>query len=473
MNEMNRGTKHKREATSPDIVNKLYFVDRSSEFTGELPVKMAAQVINSLPESLHSPENRSPGSETEFQFKPIDMDVLKKACGKKAPDFVPGLITAITSILRADMLEFRKEIKDVIAANNYWMSFAEEMTQGWQGMQIQMSKLTDRVTKLEEENNRLRQRDNQLESYSRRSNLIFDGVPETEGEDLNKWLNEFLNQKLRLAMNPKLERIHRLGRPRIPIEGRKTRPRPIIVRFSYFQDREKIWSAPKYMLRGSGIFINEDFPPEVQTIRRKLQPVAAECRRKGYVFTKVVGDKLKFQNSMYQINELNKMPKELRDGSRWSESQVTFFGELCKASNFNSAPFHHDGVFYENSEKMIFHKKALKFNDKDSAAKILNLKDPREIKRVGEAIECDIDEWNNCIEELILPGLIDKFRSNPSSLEWLKSTGNRRLVEAAGERERIWGCGLKLSAENIHITDYPGKNLQGRMLEKVRDALCS
>ena len=202
MNEMSRGIKHKREATSPDIVNKLYFVDRSSEITGELPFKMAAQVINSLPETLHSPENRSPGCDSDFQFKPIDMDMLKKTCGKKAPDFVPGLITAITSILRADMLEFRKEMKEVVAANQYWMSFAEEMTQGWQGMQLQMSKLTERVSRLEEENCRLKQRDNQIESYSRRSNLIFDGVPEADGEDLNEWLKEFLHKKLRLDVTP-------------------------------------------------------------------------------------------------------------------------------------------------------------------------------------------------------------------------------------------------------------------------------
>ena len=80
---MERGTKHKRDHTSPDIANKLFLVDNSSNLGGQLPYKMAASVIHSLPESLmpgNSPGNKS---ENEIEFKPIDLDLIKKHVGRK------------------------------------------------------------------------------------------------------------------------------------------------------------------------------------------------------------------------------------------------------------------------------------------------------------------------------------------------------------------------------------------------------
>ena len=126
MKDMERGIKHKRDSKSPEFANKLHRVD-SAGLVGQLPFKMATQVLNSLPESLlsTSPDSRS---DTEFEFKPIDIESIKKACGKKSPDFVPGLVTALSAVLRGDMLEVRKDIRDISSTNDYWMSFTQEMS---------------------------------------------------------------------------------------------------------------------------------------------------------------------------------------------------------------------------------------------------------------------------------------------------------------------------------------------------------
>ena len=83
MKDMERGVKHKRDHTSPEIANKLFLVDNSSGLGGQLPYKMAAQVIHSLPESLMAGNSPGNKSDTEIEFKPIDLDLIKKACGKK------------------------------------------------------------------------------------------------------------------------------------------------------------------------------------------------------------------------------------------------------------------------------------------------------------------------------------------------------------------------------------------------------
>ena len=44
--------------------------------------------------------------------------------------------------------------------------------------------------------------------------------------------------------------------------------------------------------------------------------------------------------------------------------------------------------------------------------------------------------------------LIDKFSVTDHLSEWLKSTEDRKLVEAAGLHDPVWGNGLKLSDVN-------------------------
>ena len=75
-----------------------------------------------------------------------------------------------------------------------------------------------------------------IDTYSRRENLIFSGVPEEENERPVRTLEITLNlveTKLKIshANQMKIQRCHRLGSPRKGV-------RDIIIRFAYFGDRE-------------------------------------------------------------------------------------------------------------------------------------------------------------------------------------------------------------------------------------------
>lgn len=317
---------------------------------------------------------------------------------------------------------------------------------------------------LKAENNSLKCKLDDQENYSRRNNLIIRGIPEGNWQNVEEIVRDFIGDMFRIFDIP-LERLHRLGK------YNPHRPRPIIVKFTFHKDREAIWDA-RMNLAHTKFFLDEDFSPMVQSVRRKLFPVLAEAKRNGYK-GHLVKDKLKLGNAMYGIDDLHKLPKQIRDGSRWTENNVFFFGELCPASNFHPAVFTHEGVRYENSEKMLFHKMAKKFNDDETAVKILGETDPRIIKNISKEIRnVDRGEWCNSIKELVTPGLVDKFDQNPQLLKWLESTGNRMLVEAAGPYDTIWGNGLRLSSKDLtKYSMWTGQNKQGEMLEEVKRVL--
>ena len=93
------------------------------------------------------------------------------------------------------------------------------------------------VSELAQENERKNER---LESQSRRENLKFYGLDEnrkeTREESENKVRN-YMAEGLNIDESDiKIERAHRLG-------GNKSGTRPIIVKFSFYKDKEKILRA--------------------------------------------------------------------------------------------------------------------------------------------------------------------------------------------------------------------------------------
>ena len=75
----------------------------------------------------------------------------------------------------------------------------------------------------------------------------------------------------------RFERIHRI--PTKPTSQRsQVRLRPIIVRFSHFQDKEFVKTFVKN-LKGTQIGVSDDFPKEIDEIYRKLYPVLKSAKQ--------------------------------------------------------------------------------------------------------------------------------------------------------------------------------------------------
>ena len=80
-----------------------------------------------------------------------------------------------------------------------------------------------------------------------------------------------------------------------------------------------------------------------------------------------------------QVDDLDRLPIELRDGSWWFDYSIYFFGETCAASNFKACSFEYKSAIYPNIEKVIFEECADFFEDKRTLKEIHQLNDPREI----------------------------------------------------------------------------------------------
>ena len=137
-----------------------------------------------------------------------------------------------------------------------------------------------------------------LESYSRRENLKFFGIPENEasasqGKDAVGTIDvlcEFLHDVLGFGdpkRNMEFQRVHRIGKS---VRGK---PRPILARFLRYQDRKTVLRAG-FELKGTEYMILQDFPQEIIERRRKQMPKLKEAKKRGekVSFSKSEPDKL-------------------------------------------------------------------------------------------------------------------------------------------------------------------------------------
>lgn len=117
------------------------------------------------------------------------------------------------------------------------------------------------------------------EGQSRRNNLVFDGIAETPAEtwaETEDKVRDVLVEKLKLQPDVEVERAHRIGRT---VPG-GSRPRSIVVKFLRFKDRSAVLERAKN-LKGTDIYVNEDYTDAVRMKRKELLPKMREARERG------------------------------------------------------------------------------------------------------------------------------------------------------------------------------------------------
>ena len=126
-----------------------------------------------------------------------------------------------------------------------------------------------------------------LEDRSRRNNLLFFNIPEaskdgrSDNENCEEKIIHILEEKQFFSSDYEIyiDRAHRLG----PKRNHETdRPRPIIVRFSYYKDKQKIITNGK-KLKGTGIGVSEDFSKATVEEHKHLRRHAYEAKVTKFV----------------------------------------------------------------------------------------------------------------------------------------------------------------------------------------------
>lgn len=149
-----------------------------------------------------------------------------------------------------------------------------------------------------------------------------------------------------------------------------------------------------------------------------------------------------------------------------------FFGAEHPFSNWHQSSFEVEGVTYSCMEQFMMHRKALLFGDAEAAGKIMMTWAPKEHKALGRKV-AGFDEavWREHREQIVLAGALAKFGQNEDLQRRLLASGHKMLVEAS-PYDTIWGIGMpKADPRATNPGQWPGQNLLGKILCRVRDIL--
>ena len=130
--------------------------------------------------------------------------------------------------------------------------------------------LKEEIKNMDNEINALNEKIAEMEQYQRRDNLRIFGIPESRNEDTDQLALKVFNDRLGVQLDlSDVSRSHRVG-PNVP-----GKPRPIIVKFTNYRPRSKVFRA-KRKLKGTGITVKEDL------CYQRLQLLRAATEKHGY-----------------------------------------------------------------------------------------------------------------------------------------------------------------------------------------------
>jgi len=157
-------------------------------------------------------------------------------------------------------------------------------------------------------------------------------------------------------------------------------------------------------------------------------------------------------------------------------------------SNFAYTPFMAEGILYLSSEQWLMAHKAALFGDSAMVEKMIKPQwtGPANIEQWSQS---DFDRWTAMMNyvkmcgrkvagfdkeiwaqhaiSIMVEGLIFKFKTRPSLLQGLLSTGNNVLAEAS-EQDPIWGIGMWEKDYGTKYKQFNGTNWLGISLMTVR-----
>lgn len=154
--------------------------------------------------------------------------------------------------------------------------------------------MTARAEELETHIQALEHTIDELENRERRINLVIHGLtesPQESSSSLNTTVVKKIFKKHLKVWITSIERIHRLGNHK---EGSR---RPVILRLMNYREKQLIVQNAK-KLKGTNIYIGEDFSYRVRSVRRLLwNSSRANRERREKVYLSY--DKLKINGEVY------------------------------------------------------------------------------------------------------------------------------------------------------------------------------
>lgn len=141
-------------------------------------------------------------------------------------------------------------------------------------------------------------------------------------------------------------------------------------------------------------------------------------------------------------------------------------------SNFEKCYIKYKGHLFATTEQAFMWEKAVFFNDRESANKIIKEENPAKAKKLGREVKnFDDSLWSKVCYDFMYKVNYEKYSQNTRLKNILLNTGDKVLVET-NFRDTRWAIGLP--AEDDRVLDesqWQGENLLGKVLMQVRDEL--
>ena len=377
--------------------------------------------------------------------------------------------------VNASLLNLEKSVNETNAISIQASEDVKNVNIKFKELEAKVDCLTTENALLKSNFEKLYEKTIRLESHSRRDNLLFDGIAESEPENVGDKLRHIMRTILQIDSTDdiKIVRCHRLGRK----QPHSTRPRTVIVKFHFYGDRELVWKS-RSKLKNTNYWMQEDFPAEIKERRNVLRPVMNAARQqKKHAVLNV--DQLLIEGKSYTVKTLSSLPEDLNPAHihtpNVGENAKAFFGGQSPLSNFHVAPFTIGLQRFQHVEQYYQYQKSVFAGDDATGAAILQQSHPFECYKLGWKLNRAIntDEWHqNGALKAMEEGCRAKFSQNTHLGEFLKSTGKKTLIEA-NARDLFWGVGIALHDKD-KLKDknaWKGKNMLGNILETVREEL--
>ncbi len=148
------------------------------------------------------------------------------------------------------------------------------------------------------------------------------------------------------------------------------------------------------------------------------------------------------------------------------------FSQWYGAFKGQSSEFSYSSERFNCAEQAMMWAKAERFEDFETAEKILKTPNPQKQKDLGRTVKNFIQkEWDEDKVDLIIGINISKFAQNEHLKKILIESDPYILCEAA-HWDKIWGNGLAADDPKAgDIATWEGQNLLGKALMKVRTLL--
>ena len=433
------------------------FIQKSSS-----PIPYAKRPLNS-PEVDTPPVKKLNMSESEIMSDrlPADLKLLFDSLSKKLDERIDPLEIKVNTLF-SDNSELPKHVEEVAK------------------LKVCHERMEIRVSEVERENEQLKSKLSDIEDMLLESSIVLFGIKEEKWEEPGP-RRELVNIELACLMpgdsaEVKLNKARELNIENIERIGKfnPTKGRPLAIKFSSRRDAERVIDGKKELRKG--LFVDRRYCDASEYERKRLRPILSAARRLEEYRGKcrMEGKELYIKGKYYSFKNLDELPQNISPlavSTRQDANYYGYFSEFNPLSNFHPATFEHKGLKYHSSEQFIQAQKANFCGDKETYNKIMGAKSAVRCKLLGKEVRnCDIDKWNSEAENICYEGILCKFQQNGWLANFLRSTGNRTILECC--YDKVWGNRYPLTDPDcINPDKYTNQGIMGSILERIRAEL--